>query len=121
MERDITTATLAEQHDITTGGGPGKPAATVPPEPIARPHPARTMSPEAQALAAQLAAALGETEPQPLEQIARAVDRLGAEQARVFLAQVQEIEAGVAACSPTAAGAARLAACSSSCCARVRT
>ncbi len=94
MERDITTATLAEEHDITTGGGPGKQAATVPPEPIARPHPARTMSPEAQALAAQLAAALGETEPQPMEQIARAVDRLGAERARAFLAQVQEIEAG---------------------------
>jgi len=55
MERDITTATLAEEHDITMGGGPGKPAATVLPEPIARPHPARTMSPETQALMGLLA------------------------------------------------------------------
>jgi len=47
-----------------------------------------------QALAAEIAAALGETAPDPMGQIARAVDRLGPAQARAFLAQVQEIEAG---------------------------
>ncbi len=73
---------------------PGEPAAAAPPEPAARPHPARVMSPKAPALAAEIAAALGETEPQPMEQITCAVDRLGTAQARAFLAQVQEIEAG---------------------------
>ncbi len=82
------------EHDIIIEGGPGEPAAPAAPEPTARPHPARTMSPESQAQAAEIAAALGETVPNPMEQIARAVDRLGTDQARAFLAQVQDIEAG---------------------------
>jgi len=82
------------EHDITMERGRGEPAATAPPELIARPHPARTMSLEAQALAAEIAVALGETAPDPVGQIARAVDRLGTDQARAFLAQVQDIEAG---------------------------
>jgi len=81
------------EHDIIMEGERGKPAATAPPELIARPHPARTMSLEAQAQAAEIATALGETVPDPMEQIARAVDRLGVERVRAFLAQVQDIEA----------------------------
>ncbi len=38
-----------------------------------------------------------------MEQIARAVDRLGAERARAFLARVQEIKAGAVRCCPMAA------------------
>jgi hypothetical protein len=81
-------------HDRPTESGPDEPAAPAAPEPATRPRATHPMSPEAQALAAEIATALAETEPQPLEQIARAVDRLGPERARVFLAQVQEIEAG---------------------------
>jgi hypothetical protein len=81
-------------HDRPTESGPDEPAAPAAPEPATRPRATRPLSLEAQALAAEIAAALDETEPQPLEQIARAVDRLGAERARAFLAQVQEIEAG---------------------------
>ncbi len=81
-------------HDRPTESGPDEPAAPAAPEPDARPRATRPLSPEAQALAAEIATALDETAPNPVGQIARAVDRLGAEQARAFLAQVQEIEAG---------------------------
>jgi hypothetical protein len=81
-------------HDRPTESGPDEPAAPAAPEPATRPRATRPLSPEAQVLAAEIATALGETEPDPMGQIARAVDRLGAERARVFLAQVQEIEAG---------------------------
>jgi hypothetical protein len=80
-------------HDRTTQRGPGEPAAPAAPEPATRPRAPRPLSPEAQALAAEIAAALAETAPDPVGQIARAVDRLGPERARAFLAQVQEIEA----------------------------
>ncbi len=87
------------EHDITIERGPGEPVAAAPPEPTpsettSERHRARAMSPETQAVAADIAAALGETAPDPMEQIARAVDRLGTERTRAFLAQVQEIEAG---------------------------
>ncbi len=82
------------EHDITIERGPGEPVAAAPPEPGARPHPARPLSLEVQALAAEIATALGETAPDPVGQIARAVDRLGPAPARAVLAQVQEIEAG---------------------------
>jgi len=87
------------ERDIPTERGPGEPAAAAAPEPalaetLPAPHEAGTMSPEARALAAEIANALGETEPDPVGQIARAVDRLGAERARAVLARVQEIEAG---------------------------
>jgi len=81
------------EHDITSERGPGEPVVAAPPEPGARPHPARPLSLEVQALAAEIATALGETAPDPVGQIARAVERLGAERARVVLAQVQEVEA----------------------------
>jgi len=81
-------------HDIPTESGPDEPAAPAAPEPATRPRATRPLSLEAQARATEIVAALGETEPQPMEQIARAVDRLGPERARMFLAQVQEIEAG---------------------------
>jgi len=81
-------------HDIISERGLGEPVAAAPPEPVARPHPARPLSLEVQALAAEIATALGETAPDPVGQIARAVDRLGPAQARAVLAQVQEIEAG---------------------------
>ncbi len=55
------------EHDITIEGGPGESAAVVPAEPATRPHSTRPLSPEAQTLAAQLAAALDETTPDPLE------------------------------------------------------
>jgi len=80
------------EHDITIEGGPGETAAPAETTPML--HGAGTMSPEVQALAAETAAALGETEPDPMGQIARAVDRLGPDRARAFLARVQEIEAG---------------------------
>jgi len=73
-------------HDITTESGPGEPPATAAPEPAARSHLARPMNPEAQTLAVEIAAALGETAPDPMGQIARAVDRLGPAQAHAFLA-----------------------------------
>ena len=86
-------------HDITTERGPDEVAATAAPEPApARTapelHGAGAMSPEAQALAVEITNMLGETAPDPVGQIARAVDRLGPAQARAFLARVQEIEAG---------------------------
>jgi len=81
-------------HDRPTESGPDEPAASAAPEPATRPRATRPLSPEAQALAAEIATALGETEPDPVGQIARAVDRLGPERTRAFLAQVQEIEAG---------------------------
>ncbi len=81
-------------HDRPTESGPDEPAAPAAPEPATRPRATRPLSPEAQALAAEIATALGETEPDPVGQIARAVDRLGPERTRAFLAQVQEIEAG---------------------------
>ncbi len=84
------------EHDITIEGGPGEtaaPPAPAPAETTSERHGARAMSAAAHALAAETAAALGETEPDPMGQIARAVDRLGVERARAFLAQVQEIEA----------------------------
>jgi len=84
-------------HDRPTESGPSEPAAPAAPEPAettSERHGARAMSAEAQALAAEIAAALGETEPDPVGQIARAVDRLGPGRARAFLARVQEIEAG---------------------------
>lgn len=109
------------EHDITIERGPGESAAAVPAEPAARPHPTRPLSPEAQTLAAQLAAALGETAPDPVEQIARAVDRLGAERVRAFLAQVQDIEAAGGRMLPSSSDAALPMACSSSCCVKVRT
>jgi len=79
------------------------------------------MSAAAQALAAEITTALGETAPDPVGQIARAVDRLGVERVRAFLTQVQDIEAGVAGCCLIAAGAGHRGACSSSWCARART
>ena len=86
-------------HDVTIERGPGESAAAAPPEPApaettSEQHGARAMSTEAQALAAEIANALGETAPDPVGQIARAVDRLGVERARAFLTQVQDIEAG---------------------------
>jgi len=81
-------------HDRPTESGPDEPAAPAAPEPATRPRATRPLSPEAQALATEIAAALDETAPDPVGQIARAVDRLGPERARAFLAQVQEIEAG---------------------------
>ncbi len=81
-------------HDRPTESGPDEPAAPAAPEPAARPRATRPLSPEAQALAAEIAAALGETAPDPVGQIARAVDRLGTERARAFFVQVQEIEVG---------------------------
>jgi len=81
-------------HDRPTARGPDESAAPAAPEPATRPRATRPLSPEAQALATEIATALGETAPDPVGQIARAVDRLGAERARAFLAQVQEIEAG---------------------------
>ena len=81
-------------HDRPTESGPDEPAASAAPEPATRPRATRPLRPEAQALAAEIATALGETEPDPVGQIARAVDRLGPERTRAFLAQVQEIEAG---------------------------
>jgi len=84
------------EHDITIEGGPGEtaaPPAPAPAETTSERHGARAMSAEAQALAAEIATALGETVPDPMEQIARAVDCLGAERVRAFLAQVQDIEA----------------------------
>ncbi len=81
-------------HDRPTARGPDESAAPAAPEPATRPRATRPLSPEAQALATEIAAALDETAPDPVGQIARAVDRLGPERARVFLAQVQEIEAG---------------------------
>ena len=85
-------------HDVTIERGPGESAAAAPPEPApaettSEQHGARAMSTEAQALAAEIANALGETAPDPVGQIARAVDRLGVERARAFLTQVQDIEA----------------------------
>ncbi len=85
-------------HDRTTERGPDEVAATAAPEPApARTapelHGAGAMSPEAQALATEIAAALGETEHEPIQQIVRVVDRLGAERARAFLVQVRAIEA----------------------------
>jgi len=85
------------EHDITIEGVLGEtaaPPAPAPAETTSERHGARAMSAEAQALAAEIATALGETAPDPVGQIARAVDRLGAARARAFLAQVQEIEAG---------------------------
>ena len=85
------------EHDITIGGVPGEtaaPPAPAPAETTSERHGARAMSAEAQALAAEIATALGETAPDPVGQIARAADRLGPAQARAVLAQVQEIEAG---------------------------
>ena len=81
-------------HDRPTARGPDESAAPAAPEPATRPRATRPLSPEAQALAAEIATAFGETAPDPVGQIARAVDRLGAERARAVLAQVQEIEAG---------------------------
>jgi len=72
-------------HDIPTERGPDEPAATAAPKPAARPRATRPLSPEAQALAAEIAAALGEMEPDPMEQIARAVERLGVERAHAIL------------------------------------
>ena len=80
-------------HDIPTERGLSEPAATASPETAARAQTAPTMSVETQALAAEIATTLGETAPDPVGQIARAVERLGAERARVVLAQVQEVEA----------------------------
>ncbi len=80
-------------HDIIIERGPGDPATTAAPEPGPRRHPTRPLSPEAQALTTEIAAALDETAPDPVGQIARAVARLGPAQARAFLVQVQEIEA----------------------------
>ncbi len=108
-------------HDRPTERGPGEPAAAALPEPDARPRATRPLSLEAQALATEIAAALGETEPQPMEQITCAVDRLGAERARMFLAQVQEIEAGGGRMLPSSSDAALPMACSFSCCVKVRT
>jgi len=85
------------EHDITIEGGPGETAAPPAPAPAEttseRPG-ARAISAAAHALAAEIATALGETAPDPVGQIARAVDRLGVERARAFLTQVQDIEAG---------------------------
>ncbi len=103
-------------HDRPTESGPDEPAAPAAPEPATRPRATRPLSPEAQALAAEIATALGETAPDPVGQIARAVDRLGAERARMFLAQVQEIEAGGGRTLPSSSDAALPMACSSSCC-----
>ncbi len=85
------------EHDITIERVSGE--TTAPPEPApaettSERHGARAMSAEAQALAAEIANALGETAPDPVGQIAHAVDRLGVERARVFFSQVQDIEAG---------------------------
>jgi hypothetical protein len=85
------------KHDITTERGPGEtaaPPAPAPAETTSERHGARAMSAAAQALAAEITTALDETAPDPVGQIARAVDRLGAERARAFLTQVQDIEAG---------------------------
>jgi len=85
------------EHDIPIEGVPGEtvaPPAPAPAETRSERHGARAMSAEAQALAAEIATALGETAPDPVGQIARAVDRLGVERVRAVLAQVQEIEAG---------------------------
>jgi hypothetical protein len=109
------------KHDITIEIGPGEPAAAALPEPDARPRATRPLSLEAQALATEIAAALDETAPDSVGQIARAVDRLGAERARMFLAQVQEIEAGGGRMLPSSSDAALPMACSSSCCVKVRT
>ncbi len=92
------------EHDITIGGVPGETAAPLAPAPAettSERHGARAMSAEAQALAAEIATALGETAPDPVGQIARAVDRLGPDRARAFLARVQEIEAGGGQMLPT--------------------
>jgi hypothetical protein len=48
---------------------------------------------ETKALAATIAAQLGETEPTPLGEIQRIVHRLGAETALAFLAETQQLEA----------------------------
>jgi len=85
------------ERDITIEGGPGEtaaPPAPAPAETTSERHGARAMSAAAHALAAEITTALGETAPDPVGQIARAVDRLGVERARAFLTQVQDIEAG---------------------------
>jgi len=104
------------EHDITIERGPGESGRTRTSHTTTRPRATRPLSPEAQALAAEIATALGETAPDPVGQIARAVDRLGAERARMFLAQVQEIEAGGGRTLPSSSDAALPMACSSSCC-----
>jgi len=85
------------EHDIIierVSGETTAPPAPAPAETPSERHGARAMSAEAQALAAEIATALGETAPDPVGQIARAVDRLGVERARAFFSQVQDIEAG---------------------------
>jgi len=85
------------EHDRTIERVPGETAASPEPTPseiTSEWHGARAMSAETQALATEIATALGETAPDPVGQIARAVDQLGVERARAFLTQVQDIEAG---------------------------
>ncbi len=88
------------EHDITIERGTGEPAETDRAEAVPELHAAGLMNPGARAGTAEIAAALGEIEPQPIEQIARAVDRLGADRARAFLARTQEIEAAGGVMAP---------------------
>jgi len=83
-------------HDITPETGTAPAGSDRPGEADQSPRPTRraaTAATEDGLLTQEIAAALGETERQPIEQIARAVDRLGVERARAFLVRVREIEA----------------------------
>jgi len=84
-------------HDITPETGTAPAGPDRPGEADQSPRPTRradTADTEDGLLTQDIAAALGETERQPIEQIARVVERLGSERARAFLARVQEIEGG---------------------------
>jgi len=102
-------------HDIISERGLGEPVAAAPPEPVARPHPARPLSLEVQALAAEIATALGETAPDPVGQIARAVDRLGPARRARSSARPSPSRPRVDSPSPTVAVAPPVAPSSTSC------
>ncbi len=83
-------------HDITPETGTAPAGPDRPGEADQSPRPTRraaTAATEDGLLTQDIAAALGETERQPIEQIARVVERLGPERARAFLVRVREIEA----------------------------
>jgi len=114
MAHDITTATTAEDRDITTPPSPaaeasGAPRSAVPTTEVEvavevpttegatdeapRPLSYAFVPPDVWALARGIAAVLGETLPPPLRLITRIVDRLGPARARALLGQALTIEA----------------------------
>ncbi len=114
MVHDITTATTAEERDITTpprpaGEASGAPRVAVPTtetevavetpttagaaDEVLRPLSYAFVPPDVWALARGIAAVLGETLPPPIRIITRAVDRLGPDRARALLGQALTVEA----------------------------